>query len=77
MSSVRSAEIATVVDLLLPDECDAYIRFSESVGYLDAPITTASGPVMAKRVRNNDRAMIDDSQHAALSPGARALAPLE
>jgi hypothetical protein len=60
-----ATEIATIVDLLSSVECDAYIRLSESVGYADAPITTASGPVMVKNVRNNDRAMLDDPQHAA------------
>jgi hypothetical protein len=59
-----AAEIATIVDLLSPGECDDHIRYSESFGYADAPITTAVGPVMAKDVRNNDRAMLDDPQRA-------------
>jgi predicted 2-oxoglutarate/Fe(II)-dependent dioxygenase YbiX len=58
-------DIATVDDLLSSDECDAYVRFSESVGYSDAPITTARGPVMAKEVRNNERVMVDDADRAA------------
>lgn len=61
-----AAEIATIVDLLSPEECDAQVRFSESFGYTDAPITTVYGQVMAKDVRNNDRAMLDDPERAAL-----------
>jgi hypothetical protein len=59
-----TSEIATIADLLSPGECDDQVRFSESFGYTDAPITTAVGPVMAKDVRNNDRAMLDDPQRA-------------
>jgi hypothetical protein len=58
--------IATIVDLLSPEECDAHVRFSESFGYADAPVTTAYGPVVAKDVRNNDRAMLDDPERAAV-----------
>jgi hypothetical protein len=60
-----TAEIATIDDLLSPDECNSYIQFSESAGYTDAPITTAGGPVMAKDVRNNERVMLDDPHRAA------------
>jgi hypothetical protein len=59
------SEIATIVDLPSPEACDDHVRFSESFGYRDAPITTALGPVMAKDVRNNDRALLDDPQRAA------------
>ena len=53
-------DLFVVRDFLSPDECDYYTTLSESVGYGDAPITTTSGPVMRKDIRNNDRVMIDD-----------------
>jgi len=50
----------TVDDLLSPDECRALIDRIEAIGPEAAPITTARGPVMNTRVRNNTRAMWDD-----------------
>ncbi len=52
--------IFTVDGFLSGEECDGYIRFSEELGYGDAPITTRMGPMMRKDVRNNDRVMVDD-----------------
>ncbi|MBP3959033.1 2OG-Fe(II) oxygenase [Gemmata sp. G18] len=57
-------DLFVVHDFLSPDECDYYIAMTESAGYGDAPITTMSGPVMRKDIRNNDRVMIDDSRIA-------------
>lgn len=48
-------------DFLTPDECAGFIAASESAGYEDAPITSASGFVMRKDIRNNDRVMVDDA----------------
>jgi predicted 2-oxoglutarate/Fe(II)-dependent dioxygenase YbiX len=47
------------------EQCAGMIARSEQAGYEDAPITTASGPVMNKGVRNNARVMLDDVQLAA------------
>ena len=47
------------------EECAALIERAEQVGFADAPITTSDGPKLMKRVRNNDRAMIDDVDLAA------------
>jgi hypothetical protein len=53
-------DLFVIHDFLSPEECTHYIALSESVGYGDAPITTASGPVMRKDIRNNDRVILDD-----------------
>jgi hypothetical protein len=55
-----SDDIFTVEEFCSASECDAYIRLSESLDFGDAPISTFSGPVMAKEVRNNSRVMVDD-----------------
>jgi hypothetical protein len=46
-------------DFLTPEECDDFIATSEGVGYADAPITTASGFVMRKDIRDNERVIVD------------------
>jgi predicted 2-oxoglutarate/Fe(II)-dependent dioxygenase YbiX len=53
-------------DLLSEEECRRAIGISEGLGYIDAPLTTPLGFVMAKEVRNNTRVMVDDPGHAAL-----------
>jgi hypothetical protein len=58
-------DLFVVHDFLTPEECAYYTTLSESVGYRDAPITTAGGPVIRKDIRNNDRVMIDDPRTAA------------
>ena len=58
-------DLFVVHDFLSPEECDYYVTMSESVGFGDAPISTTSGPVMRKDIRNNDRVMIDDPTIAA------------
>ncbi len=60
-----SAHVFTIPDVLTPKECQALIRASETLGYAEAPITTALGPVMAPGVRNNTRVMVDDPKRAA------------
>ncbi|MDP3273793.1 MAG: 2OG-Fe(II) oxygenase [Deltaproteobacteria bacterium] len=42
------------------ETCESFITRFESQGFERAPITTASGPVMNDRVRNNERLMFDD-----------------
>lgn len=58
-------DLFVVHDFLAPEECDYYVTLSESAGFGDAPISTMSGPVMRKDMRNNDRVMIDDPRIAA------------
>jgi 2OG-Fe(II) oxygenase superfamily len=53
-------DLFVVRNFLAPEECEYYITLSESAGYGDAPISTMSGPVLRKDIRNNDRVMIDD-----------------
>lgn len=50
---------------LAPDECDAWIRRAESVGFEDAPITTWRGFERRPEVRNNTRVRLDDTDAAA------------
>ena len=54
------ASILTVANFLRPQECAAFIRLTEQVGYDEAPITTSRGFVKRPEVRNNTRVMVDD-----------------
>jgi len=40
-------------------DCDALLLWADTLDFVDAPITTAAGPVMRPDIRNNDRAMVD------------------
>ncbi|VUD41809.1 PKHD-type hydroxylase YbiX [Thalassocella blandensis] len=51
-------------DLLSADQCDSLIATSERLGFIDAPITTTSGPQMRKDIRNNDRVILDSAEEA-------------
>ena len=52
--------IFTVSEFFTRDECDAFIRQAESLGFGEAPINTSQGAVMAKDIRNNSRVLLDD-----------------
>jgi len=56
--------IYTIPDFLTADECDAWIARTEADGYDEAPVTTKSGPMMMKHVRNNTRFMFDSEPEA-------------
>ncbi len=58
-------QIFTVTGFFTPDECDAVIKLGEDMGFAEAPVTTRSGPVMRKDIRNNERVMFDDTARAA------------
>jgi hypothetical protein len=58
-------DLFVVHDFLSPEECAHFVALSESAGFGDAPISSLSGPVMRKDIRNNDRVMIDDPRLAA------------
>ncbi|HEY3789081.1 MAG TPA: 2OG-Fe(II) oxygenase [Urbifossiella sp.] len=53
-------DIFVVEDFFSQAECHAMIAKSEAVGFGDAPINLAGGPVVDKKMRNNERVMIDD-----------------
>ncbi len=73
-----STRIFVIHSFLTPEECQALIDRSESIGYGDAPITTALGFVMARDIRNNERVMIDDVELSArLFERARVFLPEE
>lgn len=56
--------IVTADGALSAEQCAALIELAEDIGFSRAPITTDAGPVMASRVRNNTRVMIDDPARA-------------
>lgn len=56
--------VFTIDGVLTPAECESLVGATESRGYVDAPITTPFGFVMATEVRNNTRVMIDDYEQA-------------
>lgn len=69
-------QVFVIHDFLSPEECESFIRLTEDVGYAEAPITTPSGPVMARGVRNNERVMVDNHEWARNLWGrARPLIP--
>lgn len=54
----------TLENFLTPEECKAFIDRSEAIGYSESLIRTASGEVMNKDVRDNDRVIFDDQELA-------------
>jgi hypothetical protein len=57
-------EIGTISSFLSFAECDEYIQWGEATGFEEATVSTASGMLIMKRVRNNDRVMVDDPERA-------------
>jgi predicted 2-oxoglutarate/Fe(II)-dependent dioxygenase YbiX len=57
--------IITIENFLSPGECEQYIQMSRDLGYIDASITTKSGPSMRPEIRNNSRVILDEEQMAA------------
>ena len=53
-------DLFVIRDFLSPAECTEQIARSEAIGFGDAPINGLAGPVINKRMRNNERVMIDD-----------------
>jgi 2OG-Fe(II) oxygenase superfamily len=60
----RTDEIGTVENFFSASECDEYIRWGEAIGFDDATVSTSGGMLMMKRVRNNDRVLVDDPGRA-------------
>jgi len=65
MNDAASERWTTVEDFLSPSLCRALIARGEEMGFGEAPITTGTGFVMMKEVRNNTRVMFDDFELAA------------
>jgi prolyl 4-hydroxylase len=65
MPHFAAPPLFTVPDLLTPVECRALIDWSESLGYDEAPVSLAGGPVQRPDLRNNGRVMVDDPERAA------------
>lgn len=69
-------DVFTVHGVLTAAECADYVARSEAAGYGDAPISTFTGPVVNKKMRNNERVMVDDpATAAALWEKLRPLVP--
>lgn len=58
-------DVFVIRDFLTRQECESHIARTEAAGYGDAPVSTFAGPVINKRMRNNDRVMVDDVDLAA------------
>jgi hypothetical protein len=58
-------DVFTLRGFLTPEECAAHVARSEAAGYGDAPVNTFGGPVVNKRMRSNDRVVVDDPATAA------------
>src|SRR6476619_4616621 len=52
--------IFVIRGFLTPEECGAFVARGEQAGYEEATITTSSGSVMAKEIRDNARLIVDD-----------------
>jgi predicted 2-oxoglutarate/Fe(II)-dependent dioxygenase YbiX len=61
----EARSIVTVSGLFSEAECAALVGLAERAGFAPAPVTTDAGPVMASRIRNNSRVMLDDAARAA------------
>ena len=57
--------VFVIQDFLSAQECGEFVALAESIGFADAPITTPTGFVISKDVRDNQRAMLDDGPLAA------------
>jgi prolyl 4-hydroxylase len=77
LAGVRRAPFVAFVEEAVPAaQCDALIARIEAEKPAKAPVTTARGPVMDARVRDNERVMFDDAALAAeLFALTRAILP--
>jgi len=62
--SLNGDSIFVIRDFATSSECDSFIAESESSGYEEATITTATGSVINKHVRNNARLIHDNPELA-------------
>ncbi|HEY5823382.1 MAG TPA: 2OG-Fe(II) oxygenase, partial [Cyclobacteriaceae bacterium] len=74
--NLLSKNIYTVDDFWTRDQCDAFIKHSEEIGYSPATIQTENGPRLLDFVRNNNRVMFKDVALAdALWHAMKSFAP--
>ncbi len=59
-----SETVFVVKGLLEKKQCQELIEMGEKIGFADAPITTAMGPIMSKGIRNNTRVILDSKELA-------------
>jgi hypothetical protein len=57
--------IFTISGVFSSEECQAYVEWSESLGYETAPVSLAIGAVVRPDIRNNARVMVDSPERAA------------
>jgi predicted 2-oxoglutarate/Fe(II)-dependent dioxygenase YbiX len=76
--SLDLERVFVIHDFVSNEECRRFIDVSEQAGYGEAPITTGSGFVMRKDIRDNARVISDDPALAAeLFERARPFLPEE
>ena len=63
--SLNGDSIFVIRSFATTSECDGFIAQSETSGYVEATITTATGSVMNRDIRNNARLIHDDRELAA------------
>ncbi len=56
--------VFTISDLLTPERCEELIQFSEDCGFEAAVVSSPTGNVVAKGLRNNQRVMVKDPELA-------------
>ncbi|MGE3806506.1 MAG: 2OG-Fe(II) oxygenase [Gemmataceae bacterium] len=61
VQSLDGRKIFVIRQFLTAEECRHFIDMGERLGFSDAPVTTALGPVMRKDYRDNARVMLDDA----------------
>lgn len=59
-------DIFIIKDFFSPDECLKYINKCESIGFGEATVNSPSGAFINKRMRNNERVIVDDYETAGL-----------
>jgi len=75
---ISSWRAFSVQGVLTPDDCAELIERATSLGFADAPITTARGFQHRPDIRNNTRVIIDDTELAIrLWPRLRPWFPAE
>lgn len=57
---LRGQSVFLIEEFLSPEECGEMIRLAETIGFVEAPINTRSGPQMRKDIRNNTRILHED-----------------
>lgn len=59
-------DIFVIRNFFSEEECNAQIAKCEAVGFGEAPVNAYGAPVINKKMRNNERVMVDDLDEAAM-----------